>query len=233
MKNSEKITSRYPQSGRSMIEMLGVLAIIGVLSVGGIAGYSKAMMKYRINKTIEQISLISANIRTFFSNQKNYSGLYVSLMPVEESDNYYQLIKKAKILPDEMLVDCNNKKCVENIFGGKVEIMDTPRKSSELDPDAPFYTSFYIMYTDIPQEACVELATLDWGNTAGSGLIAVSAGNTDMPNNESLQGCNGKVDTNVTIACPNGSTVSIPMPVDKAVNACSGDDDNEIVIKFY
>ena len=27
--------------GRSMIEMLGVLAIIGVLSVGGIAGYSK------------------------------------------------------------------------------------------------------------------------------------------------------------------------------------------------
>ena len=28
------------ESGRSMIEMLGVLAIIGVLSVGGIAGYS-------------------------------------------------------------------------------------------------------------------------------------------------------------------------------------------------
>ena len=27
------------QNGRSMIEMLGVLAIIGVLSVGGIAGY--------------------------------------------------------------------------------------------------------------------------------------------------------------------------------------------------
>ena len=37
------------QSGRSMIEMLGVLAIIGVLSVGGIAGYSKAMTKYRIH----------------------------------------------------------------------------------------------------------------------------------------------------------------------------------------
>ena len=31
------------QIGRSMVEMLGVLAIIGVLSVGGIAGYSKAM----------------------------------------------------------------------------------------------------------------------------------------------------------------------------------------------
>ena len=39
------------QLGRSMIEMLGVLAIIGVLSVGGIAGYSKAMEKWKINKT--------------------------------------------------------------------------------------------------------------------------------------------------------------------------------------
>ena len=36
--------------GRSMIEMLGVLAIIAVLSVGGIAGYSKAMDMYKINK---------------------------------------------------------------------------------------------------------------------------------------------------------------------------------------
>ena len=40
--------------GRSMIEMLGVLAIIGVLSVGGIAGYSKAMEKFKINKATEE-----------------------------------------------------------------------------------------------------------------------------------------------------------------------------------
>ena len=37
------------EKGRSMIEMLGVLAIVGVLSVGGIAGYSKAMGKYKTN----------------------------------------------------------------------------------------------------------------------------------------------------------------------------------------
>ena len=46
------------QSGRSVVEMLGVLAIIGVLSVGAIAGYSKAMMKYKLNKQSEQISSI-------------------------------------------------------------------------------------------------------------------------------------------------------------------------------
>ncbi|HBO49726.1 MAG TPA: hypothetical protein DD619_02910 [Alphaproteobacteria bacterium] len=45
------------EQGRSMIEMLGVLAIIGVLSVGGIAGYSKAMEKFKINKLIEEYNM--------------------------------------------------------------------------------------------------------------------------------------------------------------------------------
>ena len=48
----------FSQSGRSMIEMLGVLAIIGVLSVGGIAGYSKAMEQFRINKAISEYSML-------------------------------------------------------------------------------------------------------------------------------------------------------------------------------
>ncbi len=42
--------------GRSMVEMLGVLAIIGVLSVGAIAGYSKAMFKYKLNKQAESFN---------------------------------------------------------------------------------------------------------------------------------------------------------------------------------
>ena len=40
------------ESGRSMVEMLGVLAIIGVLSIGGIAGYTMAMNRYRANEVI-------------------------------------------------------------------------------------------------------------------------------------------------------------------------------------
>ena len=44
------------QSGRSMVEMLGVLAIIGVLSVGGIAGYSLAMRRHRANQVADIVS---------------------------------------------------------------------------------------------------------------------------------------------------------------------------------
>ena len=44
------------QSGRSMVEMLGVLAIIGVLSVGGIAGYSLSMRRHRANGVVDIVS---------------------------------------------------------------------------------------------------------------------------------------------------------------------------------
>ena len=44
------------QSGRSMVEMLGVLAIIGVLSVGGIAGYSLSMRRHRANQIVDVVS---------------------------------------------------------------------------------------------------------------------------------------------------------------------------------
>ncbi len=45
MKNNE--------TGRSMVEMLGVLAIVGVLSAGALKGYSAAMFKYKMNQTID------------------------------------------------------------------------------------------------------------------------------------------------------------------------------------
>ena len=42
--------------GRSMIEMLGVLAIIGVLSIGGLAGYTMAMNRHRANVVSDYVS---------------------------------------------------------------------------------------------------------------------------------------------------------------------------------
>ena len=57
-------TLKTNETGRSMIEMLGVLAIIGVLSVGGIAGYSKDMNKFKNNKVADNVSMIVANLKT-------------------------------------------------------------------------------------------------------------------------------------------------------------------------
>ncbi|MBQ3695836.1 MAG: hypothetical protein II938_02565 [Alphaproteobacteria bacterium] len=53
---------RNTESGRSMVEMLGVLAIIGVLSVGGIAGYTMAMKNYKANEIINSFALAAMAI---------------------------------------------------------------------------------------------------------------------------------------------------------------------------
>ena len=49
--------TNFSQSGRSMVEMLGTLAIIGVLSVGGIMGYSYGMDKWRASATLNDVNL--------------------------------------------------------------------------------------------------------------------------------------------------------------------------------
>ena len=86
------------QLGRSMIEMLGVLAIIGVLSVGGIAGYSKAMEKFKVNKAISEYSLLIFGIlehlddlRPTACDNTNFCGLA----------SYYQA---ANLLPGNWIV---------------------------------------------------------------------------------------------------------------------------------
>ena len=148
------------QNGRSMIEMLGVLAIIGVLSVGGIAGYSKAMMKYRINKTVEQITLVAGNVRTFFAAQKNYRGANCGSQSLSLG-NYYgcEVAKKAKLFPDEMLTITNGSITnIENAFGGKFGIYASGGKD------------FYLVFNQVPLEACIELASYDWRSANATGL---------------------------------------------------------------
>ena len=53
---------RKNESGRSMVEMLGVLAIVGVLSVGGVYGYGVAMKKHKANELLHQASMLATTI---------------------------------------------------------------------------------------------------------------------------------------------------------------------------
>ena len=73
------------EKGRSMVEMLGVLAIIGVLSVGAMNGYSKAIFKYKLNKQAEQMNTVinavakyAHSFSTDFRNQ-NLTSYFIKL----------------------------------------------------------------------------------------------------------------------------------------------------------
>ncbi len=53
------------QSGRSMVEVLGVLSIVGILAVSGITGYQYAMRRYRIAETYDEVSVTVGGGRTW------------------------------------------------------------------------------------------------------------------------------------------------------------------------
>ena len=95
--------------GRSMIEMLGVLAIIGVLSVGGIAGYSKAMSSFKQNKWRQQIEDLIFNIKDAYKNERHYSSGLNNILPT---------LKSMNVVPQDML-DENDK----DLFGNKVSVV--------------------------------------------------------------------------------------------------------------
>lgn len=145
---------RVNEQGRSMIEMLGVLAIVGVLSVGGIAGYSKAMNKFKTNKVIDQVNMIATNVRTMYSSQKSYSGLKNSLA------------KKTGLIPGEMYSSVSTSD-VQNAFGGAAKII--PAANMNADDNQ----AFILAVDKIPQASCVSIATTEWGGDSGSGLLAI------------------------------------------------------------
>ena len=129
------------QSGRSMVEMLGVLAIIGVLSAGGLAGYSKAMFKHKLNSTMDQLTMLVTNIRTMYGTQESYRGLSVS-----QACNL-------GIIPQHSY---QNGRMI-NPFKGEVEIQSASAINRVKD------SAFIITLKGLPKGACVALATADWG----------------------------------------------------------------------
>ena len=80
------------QIGRSMIEMLGVLAIIGVLSVGAIAGYQKAIMKYKLNKHMNAYNMLLNNAINISSSLPQPTSSTVT--------GQNTMLKKLQLIPD-------------------------------------------------------------------------------------------------------------------------------------
>jgi len=67
------------QKGRSMIEMIGVLAIVGILSVGSIGGYMLAMTKLRINRVQEGVVLAAEYLKSY--DMVGYSNMEAMVIP--------------------------------------------------------------------------------------------------------------------------------------------------------
>lgn len=147
------------QSGRSMVEMLGVLAIIGVLSIGGISGYSKAMAKFKLTKAQDQLTMLIMNTRTAFATSSGYVGLNTSLAIANN------------ILSTDMQISGQTGYAM-NAFGGQVYI------ASASSANGVANGAFSIVFNGLGKDACTSLASSDWGADGMIGMTVSSSNKT-------------------------------------------------------
>ena len=153
------------QSGRSMVEMLGVLAIIGVLSVGAIAGYSKAMMKYKLNKQSEQLTQILFSLehyREMLGRDRNNIAINSSIVT---------LLTKLNAIPLEMIRP--NSDYIYDIFGNEIVLAYYGNAESPLDS----YT-LAVTYQPDQQDVCNNVFEFIKNNSAKLSIAGVKIQNS-------------------------------------------------------
>lgn len=193
------------EQGRSMIEMLGVLAIVGILSVGGIAGYSKAMMKVKNDRLVAQMSELVMNIRNSFLQQKTYKNITNKLL--------IDIGAVPKDMYDPLQSASNGE--ITHALGGKTYIFPSTNVSDK-------ELAFEIFAVGLDKYSCIALVTMDWGQDPSSGFQGLYVG-TDEITGPKLGNVNSPLDGDPEngIYTPGQHEDSVPLTVVNAELACS------------
>jgi prepilin-type N-terminal cleavage/methylation domain-containing protein len=173
------------QSGRSMIEMLGVLAIVGILSAGGIAGYSMAMQSYKVSALTEKVNLIAQQSRVLFN------GVYDNATANTDGTTAGDGSMGAVLLKAGMVTDLNNP------FGSYLKVKGGEGGTGAENDEFTVETSD----ANIPAEACIKLLRTDWGTTGV--FTEISVGGTAV--GKSSDGSSPVATATAVSKCANGN----------------------------
>ena len=194
------------QNGRSMIEMLGVLSIIGILTVGGFGLVSKTVTENKINKLIDEVSDLARHTRIVF-NEYIYECKSKSSATPKVCDgsnlDMTTYLHNAKAYPDvlEYSASGNTGKFTDD---EDVGITVAYKEISSI--------GYYVLtVTNLSEEFCMAMASGQWGTAATNGFsgIAVAekaSGNTSVSIPSDLIGSKVSLDT-AAAKCGDGSSV--------------------------
>lgn len=145
--------------GRSMIEMLGVLSVVGIISVGGFEMVAKALQNQRYTQAIVDAAQLAEDGRRLVCDYRDDSGYH--------DIAYGIFLYKSNKYPSSLAYNAT-----DNVYEG---VLDITYSVSTLSSSG----AFKITIDNIPQDLCVRMAINDWGTTRSSGLTAMKVGNTN------------------------------------------------------
>ena len=172
----KKLQADAALCGRSMVEMLGVLAIIGVLSVGAISGYSKAMMKYKLNKQAEAMNLL-------FNTVLQYIGRFQNNSTDDTPEFYGEILTKLNVLPDGIKQSSSNSKYLTDIFGNSIWVYAYPSSAG---------IGYNFAYRGDRKEICRNLLNVYKANSHEIYFVTTDRRHTDEDSGETTQEKNNR-----------------------------------------
>lgn len=121
--------NRQNESGRSIVEMLGTIAIITMITIGAITGIGVGMQMYRANAAQDDVEQIIQGVTDLYSWRRN----------PDFSDS--ELLKKRACENDIISRRCDAKNEWKSAFGTRMYL--------EGEPD-----TFAVVIKDVPGIAC-------------------------------------------------------------------------------
>lgn len=179
------------EKGATLIEVLGVMAVLGAIALGLFAGIARVQRQIKITQAHEQVTRIVKRMRTQFAS-----------FQISESEMTAANLEKIGIYDNGDVGDDG----AVNVFGTSMDI-----RNSSIDG----YPTFTLNYNQIPSNVCVDLLMSDWGNDPSGGLrvIYVSPGGPNFKTffwEKDMPDCG-----------TNGYTHCLPPRLDDVVEECT------------
>ncbi|MBO7484100.1 MAG: hypothetical protein J6T55_03155 [Alphaproteobacteria bacterium] len=174
------------ESGRSMTEMLGVLAIMGIIIYGSVTGINSGLTSYRINQAYsdihETISSIKDTYLTVYGRNtypKSIDCNYQEFMkdmsagdPLPACKTINEFVKSANSVPPECGSNhsSNNSKNCFSLFKNDIQFRGMTINATNKPCDVNSCTeaeatcsNFEINYATPNEDFCTRLKEMDWG----------------------------------------------------------------------
>ncbi len=163
------------QQGRSMIEMLGVLAIIGVITVGGYGLISKTQNNYQINQSLDQLAEFSVRVRNI---AREYIPEYDNKPGEAGKSDFNDFVYSANAYPETLIKHgVSGKTHFSTPYGHELTaIYAFCNEKDQCKNYAQYIISFNISDSDESEELCIQTLTNDWGSVSSNGFLGVVTG---------------------------------------------------------
>lgn len=193
---------RTAQNGNSMVEMMGVIALIAILSISTIKLIGTATSRYKLNVVVEQIRELHKNISSYYSTKGAYPAFTNTVIK--------ELIKE-KVIPSGIVT---GEAALHNVFRGEIKL-DAVNSIMQGGVATPVTDNIYfqVAFNGLSKSACVELGMMNWMFNGSSDLV-------NLKINDSVYQwpLGGKI----------AAAVAMPMDTARVMAVCKDNNENKI-----